>query len=119
GEEQMALVPIDLGPLVLVLGVFQRQRVQPEFLAQHGQVVGVRVKQVKPDDGALVADVLTDIVDGEALGGERAVSVEPGPRLASGGRDGADGGRGNGRAVATEGNRATWTHRFAPDAFWR
>src|SRR6202034_743143 len=49
GQEQVALVAIQFGPLVVVDGVLHGQRMQPEFVAQYGQVVAVGVAQVKPD----------------------------------------------------------------------
>ena len=49
GQEQVAGVAVELGPLVLVHGVLDGQRVQPELLAQHGEVVAVGVAQVQPD----------------------------------------------------------------------
>ena len=49
GQEQVAAVAVQLGPLVLVYGVLDGQRMQPELVTQHRQVVAVGVAQVEPD----------------------------------------------------------------------
>ena len=45
-QEQVAPVAVKLRALVRLHGVLDGQRVQPELLAQHGQVAAVRVAQV-------------------------------------------------------------------------
>ncbi len=50
GEEQVPLIPVELGALVLMLGVLDRERVQAELLAEHREIVVVRVQQIEPDD---------------------------------------------------------------------
>ena len=85
GQEQVTLIAIELGPLMLVHGVFDRQRVQAEFLAEHGEVIPVWVVQVKPDDcGLVLGQVVADVVDGKALGHHLAVPVRTSPGLAPG-----------------------------------
>src|SRR5580698_2889422 len=52
-EEQVAAVAVEFRALVLVHGVFHGHRVQPEFGAEDGQVLAIRVAQVQPDDGGV------------------------------------------------------------------
>ena len=93
----MALVAVKLRALVLLHGVLDGQRVQPELLAQHGQVAVVGIPQVQPDGDRLIGQVIADLGHGETLELEPAVPVEPGACLAPGRRDLAD--RGNGHHV--------------------
>ena len=69
------MVAVKLRALMLLLGVFHGQRVQPELLAQHSQVIAVRVTQVKPDGDRLIGEVITDLDHGETLKLEPAVPV--------------------------------------------
>ena len=63
----MAAVSVELGPLALVDRILDGQRVQAELLAQHIQVLVVGIAQVEPDGDGLVAQVVADLGDREAL----------------------------------------------------
>src|SRR5262249_27468125 len=93
GQEQMAGVAVKLGPLAVVQRVLDRQRVQPELLAEHTEIVAVRVAQVEPDGDRLIGQVIADVGDREALERQPPVPVQPGTRLAPGGADLAERGR--------------------------
>ena len=83
-QEQVATVAVELGALVLMHGVLDRQRVQPEFVAQHRQVVAAGVTQVEPDGDRLIGQVITDLGHRETLKLEYSVPVEPRAGLALG-----------------------------------
>ncbi len=100
GQEQVAAVAVELGALVLMHGVLDRQRVQPEFLAQHRQVLAVGVTQVEPDGDRLIGQVITDLGHRETLELEYSVPVEPRAGLALGRGGPADGGRGHRVGIA-------------------
>jgi hypothetical protein len=77
----------------VVQRVLHRQRVQPELLAQHAEIVAVRATQVEPDGDRLIGQVIADVGDRETLERQPPVPVQPGTRLAPGGADLADRGR--------------------------
>ncbi len=52
---------------MLVHRVLDGQRVQAELVAEHREVLPVRVAQIQPDHDRLVRQVLADVVDREAL----------------------------------------------------
>jgi hypothetical protein len=91
----VALVAVKLRALMFLHGLLDGQRMQPELLAQHGQVAVVRVTQVQPDGDRLIGQVITDLGDGETLELEPAVPVKPGACLAFGRGDLADSGSGH------------------------
>ena len=96
---------------MLMHGVLDGQRVQPEFLAQDREVGPVRIMQVEPDDRGVFFQVLADVSDREALGYQRAVPVQARAGLALGGGGLADGSGGRrDRVVAAEGHPASGTH---------
>ena len=99
----MALIAVKLRALVLLHGILDGQRMQPEFLAQHGKVLVVRVAQVKPDGNPFIGEMITDLGYGETLELEPAVPVKPRAGLAPGRSDLAEGGCGHGvRITAVE-----------------
>ena len=73
----MGAVAVKLGALMLLLGILHSQRVQPELIAQHGEVTVVRVTQVEPDGDRLIGEVITDLGNREALKLKPAVPVQP------------------------------------------
>ena len=44
-----------VGPLAVVQGSLDGERVQAELLAEHGEVVGIGVAQVQPASGGLTS----------------------------------------------------------------
>src|SRR4029077_7551525 len=66
---------------------------EPELLAHYGEVVVVRVAQVKPDGDGAFSQVIADVGDRKPFELEPAVPVQPGTRLAPGRAYPADGGR--------------------------
>jgi hypothetical protein len=63
----MFAVFLDLGTLVAGDGVFQRELVQAEFLAQSGDRRAVRRFQLDPDEVVGAGDVLADVVERDRL----------------------------------------------------
>jgi hypothetical protein len=65
-QQVVAVVLVYLRPLVVAGGVFDRQRVEAELLAQQRRVALLRVLNVEPDELAGLADQLADVdrVDG-------------------------------------------------------
>src|SRR5712691_733728 len=82
----MALVAVQLRPLMILHRIFHGQRVQPEFSAQDGEILPVRFAQVQPDHARLIDEVVTNVGDRKSLEFQHPVPVEPGPRLAFGRR---------------------------------
>jgi hypothetical protein len=68
GDEQMAVIFLELGALVGGNGVFQRQRMQAELFAQTGDEFAIRRFQFNPDETIILADMVADIVKGDGLG---------------------------------------------------
>jgi hypothetical protein len=68
GNENVSLVVFQFGPLVRGNRVFQRQRMQAEFLAQAGDGLAVRRFQFNPDETIRFFDVVTDVVEFDGLG---------------------------------------------------
>ncbi len=62
----MVAVAVQLGPLVGVQGVLDRQGVQAELVDEHGHVLRGRLQQVQPQHVALDGQVLADLADREA-----------------------------------------------------
>jgi hypothetical protein len=73
----MAVVFFQLGTLVRGNRVFQRQRMQAEFLAQAGDGQAVRRLQFDPDEAVRLPDMVADVVEcdgpGFGIGKEQAV----------------------------------------------
>jgi hypothetical protein len=78
GDEQVAVVPVELGALMLLAGVLDGESVQAEFLADGGQVIGIGRAHVQPHGDARLPDVLGDILHREVLGLENTAAVQPG-----------------------------------------
>jgi hypothetical protein len=80
GNEQVSVVFFELGALVGGDGVFQRQRMQAEFFAQARDQRAIGGLQFDPDETIVLADMVTDAVKGDGLGGgimeEQAVDDE-------------------------------------------
>jgi len=85
-NEQMAAIFLELGALVDGNGVFQRQFVQPELLAQLGDGAAVRRSQLDPDEIIRIADVLADILQRDGVGrfGPEQQTVDNGFQLQTG-----------------------------------
>ena len=64
GEQRIAVF-LDLGPLVTVARVVDRQLVQIEFLLHHLQLGGLRVLERDPDEAIGPLEVFADILDGD------------------------------------------------------
>ena len=60
GKHRIAVL-LDLGPLVPVVRVLDRQLVQVEFVLQLGEFRGVGVLELHPDEAARAAEVGTDL----------------------------------------------------------
>ncbi|MHB0975540.1 MAG: hypothetical protein ACYC0P_15015 [Thiobacillus sp.] len=73
----MSVVVFQLGALVGGNRIFQRQRMQSEFLAQMGDGLAVRRFQFDPDEAVRLADMVADVVEGDGpglgIGEEKAV----------------------------------------------
>jgi hypothetical protein len=81
----MGLVTVQLGALVLGHRILDGQRVQPQFLADRGQVVRGRLAEVEPDDRRRVGEVVRHFGDREPLVFQGPIAVHAGtPR---GGQD--------------------------------
>ena len=61
GEQRVAVL-LDLGPLVAVVRVLDRQLVQVELVLHLGELGGVGVAQRHPDEAVRAADVGLDLV---------------------------------------------------------
>jgi hypothetical protein len=74
GQEQRVAVGFDLRPLMRVLGVFDREIVQAEFLLQFVEQGFLRLVQADPDEAAVVdGEGVADLVEADI--GARAVAV--------------------------------------------
>jgi hypothetical protein len=62
-DEQRRAVLLDLGALVPVLSVFDRELVEVELLLQRGEFPGRRVLQRQPDEASGRGQVLPDVAD--------------------------------------------------------
>ena len=80
-EEHVVGVAVELWALMLGGGVLDRQRVQAELLAEHGEVVHVGLVQVQPHHRAGGAHVVADLGHREALAHELPVLPQAGARL--------------------------------------
>src|SRR4029077_12694334 len=90
-------------------------------LAQHSQVLVVRVTQVKPDGDPLISEVVTDLANRETLKLKPAIPVKPRACLAPGRADIADSGCGHRvRITAVEGlgHKGPGTQHAAGRASW-
>ena len=74
----MVLVAVQLGPLVLLDGVLDRQRVEPELLRDDLQVLLVGLAQVQPHHRVRLLEVVGDLGGWEVLGLQLPLSVQPG-----------------------------------------
>jgi hypothetical protein len=82
-EEDEVVVIIDLRPLVEVLGVLDRERVEPEDLAQDREIVLVRFVEVEPEE-ATAREQLDDPLPTEIhLGAAAIVDNDAGRRSAA------------------------------------
>jgi hypothetical protein len=76
----MPVVVLQLGALVRRNRIFQRQRMQAEFLAQVGDGLAVRRFQFDPDESIRPSDMVADVVEcdglGFGIGEEQAVDGE-------------------------------------------
>jgi hypothetical protein len=61
GEEGMGLVAVQLGALVFVDGILDREGVQPELFGEDLQVGGVGLAQVQPDHRGFLLEVVGDL----------------------------------------------------------
>jgi hypothetical protein len=105
-DEQVGGVAVELGPLVVLDGVLDRQRVQVELLDHDAEVGGVRVVEVQPHDGVRVrVEVLPDPLGGEPLGHEPPRPVQPGAGGAPGWDGGGDAARHRSRPLGVAGRR--------------
>ena len=77
GEEVVVLVAVQLGPLVLLDGVLDRQGMQPELLGDELQVGLVGLAQVQPHHRARLLEVVGDLGGREVLGLQHPLSVQP------------------------------------------
>jgi hypothetical protein len=66
GDEQVLLVFFQLGALVGGNRVFQRQRMQAEFVAEAGDGLAVRRLEFDPDEAIILPDVVADVVESDA-----------------------------------------------------
>jgi len=81
--EIVAVVFLQLGALVGGNRVFQRQRMQAQFLAEAGDGPAVRGFQFDPDEPVRLPDMVADVVECDGLGfgvGEEQ-AVDDGLRL--------------------------------------
>jgi hypothetical protein len=78
GEEVVVLVAVQLGPLMLLDGVLDRQRMQPELLRDDLQVGMVGLAQVQPHHRAGLLEVVGDLSGREVLGLQHPLAVQPG-----------------------------------------
>ena len=74
----MVLVAVQLGPLVPLDGVLDRQGVQPELLRDDRQILLVGLTQVQPDDRGRLLEVVGDLGGREVLGLQHPIAVQPG-----------------------------------------
>ena len=137
-DEQRVAEFIDLGSLVRLVGVFDRQLVETEFLLHLGQELVRRLVEAHPDEGLGILDDLADVVEGNLA---QALAARVGDRRRSLRRPAAESagpgwvpGRGRGRfgevgrhgavlvalsapAVRpTERARSAWRHDLDPAA---
>jgi len=68
GDEDVPVVFLEFGTLVGGNRIFQRQRMQPEFIAQTGDGLAVGRFQLDPDETIRLADMLADVVERDGLG---------------------------------------------------
>ena len=64
----MSFVILQFGPLVRRNRVFQRQRMQAEFLPQAGDGLAVGGFQFNPDEAVRLSDMVADVVECDGLG---------------------------------------------------
>jgi hypothetical protein len=67
-NEDVPIVFLQFGTLVGGNRVFQRQRVQAEFLAQTGDGLAVRRFQFDPDETVRLPDMVANVVEFDGLG---------------------------------------------------
>jgi len=65
----MSLIFFEFGTLVGGYGVFKRQRVQSQFVAQTGDGRAVGRLQFDPDEAVRLADMIADVVEINGLDG--------------------------------------------------
>jgi hypothetical protein len=78
GEEVVVLVAVQLGPLMLLDGVLDGQRVQPELLGDDLQVLLVGLAQVQPHHRVRLLEEVGDLGGREVLGLQHPLAVQPG-----------------------------------------
>jgi hypothetical protein len=78
GQERVVGVTVQLGPLVRVDGVFDRQGVQLELAGDQRPLIGLGCYEVDPDHRARFPEVFGDLVGVEVGVGEDTVSVAAG-----------------------------------------
>jgi hypothetical protein len=78
GQEVVVLVAVQLGPLVLLDGVLDRQGVEPELLRDELQVLLVGLAQVQPHHRARLLEVVGDLRRREVLGLQHPIAIQPG-----------------------------------------
>jgi hypothetical protein len=78
GEKVVVLVAVQLGPLVLLDGVLDRQGVEPEFLRDELQVLLVGLAQVQPHHRIRLLEVVGDLGRRVVLGLQHPIAVQPG-----------------------------------------
>ena len=74
----MGGVVVELGPLVGLERVLDRERVQAQLVGQLVQLVARRAAQVDPDHRVRPFQVVGDLGHREALGLQHALAVHPG-----------------------------------------
>jgi hypothetical protein len=77
GEEVVVLVAVQLGPLMLLDGVLDGQRVQPELLGDDLQVLLVGLAQVQPHHRVRLLEEGGDLGGREVLGLQHPLAVQP------------------------------------------
>ena len=78
GEEGVAVVAVELGPLVLLDGVLDGEPVQAELVGELGEVRFGRFTEVDPDRGVRFGQEVGNLLDGEVFLLQHTVAVGPG-----------------------------------------
>src|SRR4051794_37450151 len=67
---------VELGSLTLVQCVLDRERVEGELLGDEGELLGARLVDVHPDDGAVLLEIVGDALGVEVLVRAGALPVD-------------------------------------------
>jgi len=68
GNEYVPFVFLELGSLMGGNRIFQRQRMQAEFVTQTGDGLAIGRFEFDPDEAIRLADVIADVVESDCLG---------------------------------------------------